>query len=170
MIVDPQLQTKLIGLADFLARVGAALGALWVSVEKVWKPLSEWRRKQGVDKRVELATIVRDILGPELQKLQKLGSCADRIEIVLRRQQLLFEDVDRLLAAVSVNKERIDETNDLLDAVGFTSGDRRKDEAMREQFNKMIAELRERQRVRKRAADEELEDHMQANGDNDGAA
>jgi hypothetical protein len=158
-MIDPLLQKKVIDLADFVARIGAGVAALWVSAVKVWKPLSEWRRKLHNDKRVELAGVVRDILGDELRKLQKLSSCADRIEIVLRRQSVLFEDVDRLLSAVSVNKERIDETNDLLDAMGFTSGDRRVDEVLRVQFQHMIEDLRERQRSRKRAAAEELEAH-----------
>lgn len=153
---EPSTQQRLIELADYLARVVAAVGGLWVFVEKVAKPYSEWRKKREDERRKALALEIRDILKPELEQLAQLPACTERIEVVLLRQSALFEDIDAFLHIAGSNTDRLDEVNDLMDAVGFTSGDRRVDDERRVEVQRMLGSVRGRQTQRRRAVADEL--------------
>lgn len=140
---DPDLQRRALDLAEWLAKLGGVIAAVWAAVEKIAKPYQTWRKQR-------LANEIRASLVPELGKLEKLSICTDRIEIVLDRQTVLFDDIDSFLHVAQTNTDRIDETNDLLDAVGFTSLNRRVDDARRQQIDEMLTALRDRQQARKR--------------------
>lgn len=148
-LADPATTQKAIDLADYVARIAASLVVAWGAVEKIVKPLIEWRSKLRIAREAALTLKVRDVLKPELDDLKRLGVCTDRLEVVLARQTEIFTDVDKLLTIVEDNRERLNETAGLLDAMGLTS-DRRTDTVERQAFDVQIQQLRDRQRDRRR--------------------
>jgi ElaB/YqjD/DUF883 family membrane-anchored ribosome-binding protein len=161
---------RLLDLFDYGAKLvgslGVILGAAWVGTAKIARPFFEWRREHNDTRKRMLTVEVRDILAPELAKLDEVCACTDRIETVLRRQTVLFNDVDKMLALAVDNKERLDEVNALLDAVGLTS-DRRVDETRRQKVDRLIDDLRTRQRERRRAVKDDLDTIRDAADDAD---
>jgi hypothetical protein len=153
-VIDQPTPDRGAALLDFIARVAAVLVAVWAAAEKVAKPTLEWRRRMHDERRKELAIEIREILKPELDRLEKVGLCTDRIELVLQRQSALFQDIDDFLHIAHTNVDRLDEVNELLNAVGFSS-ERRIDDAKRAQVADLLAALRDRQRARRRALDAE---------------
>lgn len=146
---------------DTAARVASTL-ELWAKIagslllvggflKGVVKPFIEWRREHQ-------AKVIREILEPELKMLNRVISqedgCADRMERVLKRQEALFADHDLLVDISIDNRERNDETNMLLDAMGFAS-DRRTSVERREEIRLMIEELERRRRERRRQITDE---------------
>lgn len=143
---DPEIAARVASTVEWLIKTGITLGGAWAFLSKVAKPYSEWRRKHA-------AQTIRELLAPELAMLSRVISqedgCADRMERVLARQEALFADHDILVEIAMDNRERHDETNLLLDAMGFAS-DRRTNTERREEIRRMIEELERRRRERRR--------------------
>lgn len=151
-IVAPLASARLLDLADYLVRIGAGVVAVWGVVSKIGKPAYAFRAKILEKRDTALAAKIRSILDPELQDLGRLGTCTDQLETVLKRQREVFADLDNVLSVVSDNRDRIDETNDLLNVLGFSSDRRTPDTAeRREEFDRMLVLLRERTKGRSRA-------------------
>jgi hypothetical protein len=143
---DPELTKRALDVIEYGAKVAIALAAIYALVERIAKPYYAWRKSR-------LAIEIRDALKPELERLDRLGICADRIELVLERQKALFSDIDDFIKVASTNTERIDETNDLLNAVGFSS-DRRDDSERRARVEQLLRDLADRQKSRRRLESE----------------
>ncbi len=133
---------------ELLAKVGGTLALLWGFLAKVIKPYQTWRRESQ-------ARIIREILAPELAQLREItvheDSCARRLEVVLSHLRDLFGDHDSLLTIAIDNRDRLDETNELLDAIGFTSSRQHPDRI--EHINSVVAKLDERRKIRRRSTD-----------------
>lgn len=151
---DPELTSRALDVAEWAAKLAAAVAAVWAIVEKVGKPFSDWRRRQ-------LALAIRDVLKEPLDQLEALADREKEIfELLTRvfaRQDQLFKDIDAFIAIASTNKDRLDEINELLDALGFTS-DRRGDSDRRDQVEALLRDLAARQRARKRHDEAEAGD------------
>lgn len=144
---DPEFTKRALDFAEFGAKLVVALGAMWAFVVKIVKPYSDWRKQR-------LAAELREILKPELDRLERLGACADRIEIVLERQSAMFNDIDDFMLIARTNTERIDETNDLLDEVFHL--DRRVNADRRKVIDTILADLAHRQQNRRRHAEDDV--------------
>jgi hypothetical protein len=153
--VDPDTAKAINTVIEYGGKAAVSLASIWTFVTLIAKPFLAWRRKRDVERRKLLALEIRDILKPELDQLSKLPTCTERIEIVLMRQAALFQDIDAFLHIASANTDRMDETNDLLDALGFTS-DRRVDEDKRHEVQTMLDAVRTRQIERRRAIAEDI--------------
>lgn len=150
-LIAPTETTRLLDLADYLVKVGAALAAAWAFAVKVGKPAYEFRAKILERRNSVLAQKIRGILEPELQDLTRLQTCTDELEVVLKRQREVFLDLDNVLGIVTDNRDRIDETNDLLNLLGFSSDRRAANAERREEFDRLLTVLRNRNKVRARA-------------------
>lgn len=139
------LSGRALDVLEWGAKAALALLGMWGFLEKVAKPYTTWRRKH-------IATQIREALRPELDRMERLSGCADRIELVLRRQDHLFKDIDDFLVVARTNTERIDETNDLLDEVFHL--DRRVNPERRAHIDSILAGLARRQQDRRRDADD----------------
>jgi hypothetical protein len=139
---DPQLGERIADVVEYGAKVAIGLGALWAFIAKVAKPFTAWRRAARDRGLAEMEAEFRRRFAVEIQAIQLLITTAGRID-------LLFEDHDLLLDIALDNRERHDETNALLDFLGFTS-DRRTSDERREQVSAMVMTLAERRRERRR--------------------
>jgi hypothetical protein len=146
----PDFQKRAIDFADYAARLAAAAIAVWGLSEKVVKPFTEWRRRMTEERKRALAIEMREILKPELDRLATLGQCADRIELVLKRQGVLFEDIDDFLEIATNSRDRLDETNELLDEVFHL--ERRVNSERRAHIDMLLVSLARRQSDRRREA------------------
>lgn len=140
-----------IALVDYFLRIVIALGGAWTAVTMIYRPLVEWRRKSQ-------ARAIREILAPDLAQLKAVvdheDGCASRLELVLLRLEELFSDHDDMVKIVVDNRERLNENNDLLNAIGLTSNrDRREDPEHTEKIDGLIDALDERRRRRRRKTD-----------------
>jgi hypothetical protein len=146
---DPDLTQRALDVAEWSAKLAAAAAAVWAIVEKVGKPYAEWRRRQ-------LAAVIRDVLKEPLAQLEALDDREKEIfELltrVLARQDQLFRDIDAFITIATTNKDRLDEMNELLDALGFSS-ERRMDVDRRERVEQLLRDLSVRQTARKRFED-----------------
>lgn len=131
---------------DFLIKLGAAFGALWAGVAKIWKPYVQWRREHT-------ANITREVLKPELDQLRALieseSGCAEHMEAAVRGLTQVFSEMDSWMGLAIDNRERLDETNDLLDEM--FSLERRVDYERRAEIDSLLSTLKERAKMRKRA-------------------
>lgn len=131
-------------VVEFLAKTGGSLALIWAFIAKVWKPYQEWRRRN-------MTMLMREVLKNELAQLSSLISreegCADKIEGLVGQISELFTEHDLLLDVVYDNRDRIDETNDLLDAVGLANERR---VPPKEEVVKMLSQLDERRKLRRR--------------------
>lgn len=148
-VVTPEdVSTRVVNLLELLAKALIALGAVWAFIEKIIKPYSTWRRER-------LAHLIKQVLSVELDKLDALieaeSTCAGRMERVLRRQEEIFDANDLFLEIAADNKERHDETTELLNRVFGI--DERVDLVRREEINAMLHNLRERRHTRRRSID-----------------
>lgn len=152
---DTDIVTRLASIFELLAKGGVVFGLLWGFLVKIWKPYQDSRRKV-------LAATIREVLAPELAQLKLIqegvkntqeyeDSCANRLELVLKQLQNLFGDHDDLVVLARDNRDRHDETNDLLDAMGFTSDRRHPEDEAR--MKKLIDGLDERRKRRRRWTD-----------------
>jgi hypothetical protein len=155
---DAETARVLNDVLEWGGKAAVSLASIWGFVALIAKPFMEWRKRRDGERRRELAVEIHDILKPELERLEKVGLCADRIEMVLQRQSALFSDIDDFLSIAHTNVERLDEMNDLLDAVGFST-DRRVDDEQRAHVAHLLSTLRDRQRARRRGDDPPPEGH-----------
>jgi hypothetical protein len=107
---------------ELLAKGGGLLAMLWAFIARVLKPYHDHRREA-------LARTIREVMMPVLAPI--------------------LEDHDLLLEIALDNRDRHDEVNELLDALGFTT-DRRTSEERREEVAQMIHLLSDRRRARRR--------------------
>jgi hypothetical protein len=138
---DPELSTRALDLAEFGAKFAIALGGIYALVEKVAKPYYEWRKKR-------LALELKELLAPELERLEMLGATAIEIRTVLARQTEIFQDFDAFMVVARDHTDRLDETNDLLDEVFHL--DRRFNSERRAEIDTLLSLLDKRQKARRR--------------------
>lgn len=147
---DPELTQRALDVAEWTAKLAAAAAAVWAIVEKVGKPYADWRRRQ-------LAIVIREVLKEPLAQLETLGDREKEIfELltrVLARQDQLFKDIDAFILIATTNKDRLDEVNELLDALGFTTDRRDGDSDRRNKVELLLRDLNARQTARKRYED-----------------
>lgn len=142
----PDALERLLDVAQFAAKAAIALGSVWAFLAKVGKPYLEWRRRW---RRQEL----RGAFEQELQLLNSMvesaSDCAEETEQTVIQVRSLFGDMDQVLEIATDNRERIDEINQLLDQLGFSS-ERRTDEERRAEIDVMLDSLNEQRRRRRR--------------------
>lgn len=147
---DPEFTKRALDVAEWVAKLAAAVAAVWALVEKVGKPYANWRRGQ-------LAAAIHEVLKEPLAQLEAMAEREREIfELlgrVLARQDQLFRDIDTFITIATMNQDRLDEVNELLDALGFTS-DRRADSDRRAQVEHLLRDLSLRQKARKRYDEE----------------
>jgi hypothetical protein len=143
---DPQMGERIADIAELGAKIiialGAILGGLWAFTTKIAKPYHAWRRAARLKERHEMEMMLRSALSEELATIAALKRVPEQLEA-------LFKDHDLLLEIAFDNRERHDETNALLDFLGFTS-DRRSDDSRRAEVTDMVTTLAERRRDRRR--------------------
>lgn len=139
---DPQITERVASVVELLAKIAGGVAIIWAFLLKGAKPFIEWRRKVKSRERAELETHVREMFAAELREFKSLAGIIDRIDV-------LFADHDLLLDIALDNRERHDETNELLDVLGFTT-DRRASDERREKVTEMVHILAERRRDRRR--------------------
>jgi hypothetical protein len=133
---------------ELWAKMAGAGLIVWGFLERVAKPYFTWRREaQG--------RMIREILKPELDQLRNMreeeDGCARRMEHVLRQLKELFGDHDGLYLVALDNRERLDETNGLLDSMGFSSAARHPDRSA--YIKEIVERLGERRKARRRNTD-----------------
>lgn len=148
--VDVDVSQRALNIVEFLTKAGG-LAALFAGVLKwAWKPYVEWRRHR-------MALLMREVLKIELVQLKELTDrehgCVERMEVMVGQITTLFGEHDMLLEVVYDNRERHDETNQLLDALGFST-DRRSDSDRRDELDGMIGRLNERRMARRRGIEQ----------------
>jgi hypothetical protein len=122
---DPHLSERAADTIELLAKSGGLLAMLWAFIARVLKPYHEYRQAQ-------LARTIRAVVEPMLKPI--------------------LRDHDVLVDIALDNRERHDETNELLNFLGFTS-DRRTSDERREEVSEMVHGLAERRRERRRRLD-----------------
>jgi flagellar biosynthesis/type III secretory pathway M-ring protein FliF/YscJ len=142
---DPEITARVADVLELLAKVAGAAAIVWGFLAKVAKPWIEWRRATKAKARKELEAQMREWFKEELTQFGLISAVVPRIDV-------LFEDHDLLLELALDNRERHDETNELLDFLGFTS-DRRTSDDRREKVSQMVHTLAERRRDRRRQGD-----------------
>jgi hypothetical protein len=145
--VNEELTPHFINILDWAGKAMVVLAAIKTFLVAVYQPWKKWRREHD-------AKTIREVLAPELAQLRTIiddeSGCAGRMTDVLTQMRAIFGDLDMFLEVAADNRERLDETNELLDAVGFNA-DRRVDEVQRDRIAKTMADLTERRRKRRRA-------------------
>lgn len=145
-INDPHFAERMASVLEWGAKAVIALGSLKGFITGIYKPYVTWRRDHN-------ARMVRDVLEPELDALNRIiaqeNGCMTRMEEVLEQTRMIFQEFDDVLEVMMDNRERLDETNELLDSVGFSS-ERRTDPDRREEVQKMVDRLHERRKLRRR--------------------
>lgn len=143
---DPQFTQRLADVLDYGARVAISLGAIKLFFAGIYKPLVTWRREHT-------AKTIREVLKPELDQLKSMiedeSGCAGQMKDVLTQMRTIFNDLDLFLEIAHDNRERLDETGDLLDEVFGL--ERRVDLKRRAEFDEMLRVLGERRKARRRA-------------------
>lgn len=139
---DPQIGERIADVVELGAKVSIGLGAVWAFVAKVLKPFTVWRRASRLKARADAEAEIRLMFDKEIQAINRIPTLESQIDV-------LFKDHDILLDVAFDNRERHDETNALLDFLGFTS-DRRSSEERRDVVAEMVTTLAERRKERRR--------------------
>lgn len=139
---DPQIGERIADVVELGAKVSIGLGAVWAFVVKVLKPFTVWRRASRLKARAESEAEIRQMFDKEIQAINRIPTLEAQIDV-------LFKDHDILLDVAFDNRERHDETNALLDFLGFTS-DRRSSDEHRDAVTEMVTTLAARRRERRR--------------------
>jgi hypothetical protein len=140
-------------ILEFWAKAAGVALAIWQLVERVGKPYFAWRQK-----RFEAS--IRAVLKTELECIDRVTEHEEEIKAlllrVLERQDEIFADLDLFIEVAQDNRERHDETADLLNALGYSSKDRRTTErrsARTPRVDDLMVELRLRSTERRRRVD-----------------
>lgn len=148
--IPPDAAKHVGDVLEFGGKAAVALGAMWAFVIGVVKPYSAWRSKRRADE-------IRAALKPELDAIARLIAREEetdkKLDLVIDRQTQVFDEIDLFMVVVADNRERLDETNGLLDEV-FSSRDRRVHSARRQAADVALAELQGRVRMRRRRTDD----------------
>ena len=143
---DVHVAERVAATIELWAKIAGSAGIIAGFLKLIVKPFIEWRRESQ-------ARMVRDVLAPELEKMHRIieteDGCARRMEVVLHSLREFFGDHDHLIAIATDNRDRLDEFNDLLSALGFSS-ERREDDERRLVIDRMITALTERRKARRR--------------------
>lgn len=141
----PDLNVRAFDLIEWGAKAAIALGSIKVFLAGIYKPFMEWRKEHN-------AKTIREVLAPELAQLQQIihdeSGCADNMQTAVRAFAEVFNDLDRFLSITIDNRERIDETNDLLNEVFHL--EQRLDRDRTAEIDALLSELAERQKQRRR--------------------
>jgi hypothetical protein len=155
-VADPQdaeIAARVASTLELWAKIAGSLLIVAGFVKGIVKPFILWRREHQ-------AKVIREVLAPELANLNRVitqeDGCASRMEIVLDKLRELFGDHDGLIALAWDNRERLDEQNDLLSALGLSS-ERRRDPERRKALDDVIDDLMERRKYRRRLIDDPLQ-------------
>lgn len=144
---EVDVASRIAATVQIWATIAGALAIVWGFLVRVYKPLVMWRREHQ-------ARVIREVLAPELRQLKEFAahedSCVGQMETVLEKLREFFGDHDSLISISIDNRERLDENNDFLDALGFTSRERRTDEERRKIIDDLVSELGRRSRARRR--------------------
>lgn len=153
--LPPDVPERVVALLDFLARAGIGVAAFYASMQGVVKPFLEFRRAQREKQAAVLAEQVKAILKPDLDRLNAIvgreETCADQNEKILARQTEIFRDMALFLEISQDNRERHDETSELLNQVFGL--DRRIDLEQRKRIDTLLHELRTKTKERREAGD-----------------
>lgn len=140
--VEQDAATRAGDIIEFLSKAGGLIVLIAGFLKWAWAPYQ--KRKKRL-----MAEMIKEILGTELTSLKNLiereDSCADRMDKAVEQIKQLFDEHDMLVKVVFENRDRIDETAGLLDAVGIST-DRRDPERISE----MMDQLEERRNARRR--------------------
>lgn len=143
---DPHLSQRFLDVLDYGARVAISLGGIKLFLAGIYKPFITWRREHT-------AKTIREVLKPELDQLRSMiedeSGCAGQMREVLVQMRTIFADLDMFLEVSHDNRERQDETNELLDEVFGI--ERRVDLKRRKEIDEMLTVLAERRKARRRA-------------------
>lgn len=144
-VSGPAIPPQAADTLDFLIRLGGSVAALWVTVSKIWKPYIVWRRDH-------LAKVIREVLKPELEQLARQATreerCSDSMEKAIETMHEVFRDLDGYHVLAMDNRDRLDETNELLDQI--FSLDRRVDWERKQEIDSLLVILKERAKARRR--------------------
>jgi hypothetical protein len=155
---SPDIALHLLSAGEFLVKLAGGVAALWVSLEKIVKPYQKFRKGMKRDEAT-------DALKPELEKLEELKQHHEKLyaqgrdilhgqEKILVRQTQIFRELDLIHLLAAENSDRHDETNDLLDAVGFASERRTSEQSeQRKRVSAILAALKTHKTARDRAED-----------------
>lgn len=142
---DPQLSQRFLDIVEYGARIAIPLGAIKVFFAGIYKPFIVWRREHT-------AKTIREVLKPELDQLKSMiddeSGCAGQMKEVLSQMRTIFHDLDLFLEVSHDNRERQDETNELLDEVFGI--ERRVDLKRRAEIDEMLRVLSDRRKARRR--------------------
>lgn len=140
-VPGPETPQRAMDLLDFLTKA-AGLAVIFAGFLKwAWKPYVDWRRRR-------MAELIHDVLKQELDQLSTVVDAIGRIETVTDQIKILFSEYDLMMDVVIDNRQRMDETNDLLDGMIPTQDRRRREPALQ-----VFEELMDRRRVRRRKLD-----------------
>lgn len=143
--VDPETIQRASDVIETLAKVAGSLGIVWAFVAKVLVPYRRW-------KDAHRAREIREALKPELDAFADLLHPDEGWKARLDRVE---KTLDKLVPLALDNQNRHDETNELLDALGFTSDRRGGKERREQELREMVEELNsERRHFRRRSTDE----------------
>lgn len=150
-MVDPDnvdLSSRALGVVEFWAKFAGGAAIVWGFVVKIVKPLMDWRRKRMSD-------MIRAALKPELDLLQgnstQMQEIAEDVSRMAQRQEEVYMEIDSLLEIAQDNRDRHDETADLLNAMGLSSDRRLADR--RQRVEELFEGLNDRRKERRRRDD-----------------
>lgn len=156
-------------ILEFWAKAAGVALAIWQLVERVGKPYFSWRQK-----RFEAS--IRAVLKKELECIDGVKEREEEIksllERVIERQDEIFADLDLFIEVAQDNRDRHDETTELMNALGFASRDRRAGGERREDrtahIDTLMGELRGRAVERRRRVDDvRIRRAQEHDGDNE---
>lgn len=145
--LPPDSAERIGDVLEFGAKAALSVGAIWALIARVFKPLAEWTRKRR-------ALAIRAALAPELAVIAALPEREEKLDLALERQDRVFDEIDLFVTVMADNRERLDEMNDLLNAHGFASRDRRSASERRQFADEAMAELQGRMVARRRKDDQ----------------
>jgi hypothetical protein len=151
-VPDPTLNERAITLIDWIAKAAIGLGSVKVFLSGIYRPFMEWRKEHN-------ARTIREVLKPELDQLRGLISeesgCAENMRLAVESIKQVFHELDAFLSIATDNRDRVNETNELLDEIFHL--DRRVDHMREAEIDALLKMLGERRTVRRR--------HLQAMAD-----
>lgn len=141
----PDINARAFDIIEWGAKAAIGLGSIKVFLASIYKPFVEWRKEHN-------AKTIREVLAPELAQLQQMihdeSGCADNMQTAVRAFAEVFHDLDRFLSITIDNRDRIDETNDLLNEIFHLEP--RIDRQRAAEIEGLLNELSERQKIRRR--------------------
>lgn len=145
VLADPHVQARIIDLLEWAGRAAIALATMKGFLAGIYKPFATWRKEHN-------AKTIREVLKPELDQLANIihdeSGCAENMKSMLDHMRVVFDDLDKFLVIATDNRDRLDETNALLDEVFHL--ERRVDLERRAAIDEMLLNLRDRATFRKR--------------------